>query len=261
MELLRTQPSCRQLDPDADCHGFPGLDPGYCLLDPVKVTLTCPGVSATGGRQEQPAVPARVLTVYLAGRNIMVEKTDGHSALILFSMGIAKGKWGTLLDALMDFKALYDQDAPLERVLPGLPARHPQRYTGLTLRALCQEMHQQLRRTNLVTLLDTAFRELPEAVTTPRWCYQRLIREGTERVRIADAAGRVAAAMGTVTPPGIPVLMPGETTGAADGPLLRYLGALEAFDRAFPGFGSETHGVTVDPATGDYRIECVRVDS
>ncbi|MFI9722121.1 hypothetical protein ACIHFE_21065 [Streptomyces sp. NPDC052396] len=33
---------------------------------------------------------------------------------------------------------------------------------------------------------------------------------------------------------------------------------MESFDRAFPGFGGEIHGVTVDPATGDYRIECVR---
>lgn len=62
----------------------------------------------------------------------------------------------------------------------------------------------------------------------------------------------------TVTPPGIPVLMPGESVGAPDGPLLRYLTALESFDRRFPGFRSETHGVTLDPDTGDYLIECLR---
>lgn len=66
--------------------------------------------------------------------------------------------------------------------------------------------------------------------------------------------------MVTVTPPGIPVLMPGEALGAPSGPVLRYLGALEAFDRAFPGFHSEAHGVTIDPDTGDYLIECVRQD-
>jgi arginine decarboxylase len=66
--------------------------------------------------------------------------------------------------------------------------------------------------------------------------------------------------MVTVTPPGIPVLMPGESVGETDGPLLRYLGALESFDRRFPGFGSETHGVTRDPDTGDYLIECLRAD-
>ena len=63
--------------------------------------------------------------------------------------------------------------------------------------------------------------------------------------------------MVTVTPPGIPVLMPGEGIGTANGPLLRYLTALESFDRRFPGFRSETHGVTIDSETGDYLIECL----
>ncbi|WP_435836923.1 hypothetical protein [Streptomyces asoensis] len=121
------------------------------------------------------------------------------------------------------------------------------RYAGPTLRELCQDMRDHLRSARLVDLLDTAFQDLPEPVAPPQSCYQRLVRGGTHRVRPADAPGQVAAAMVTVTPPGIPVLMPGEAVGAADGPLLRYLGALEAFDRRFPGFRSETHGVTVDP--------------
>ncbi|WP_344494429.1 hypothetical protein [Streptomyces enissocaesilis] len=54
--------------------------------------------------------------------------------------------------------------------------------------------------------------------------------------------------------------MPGEALGTPDGPALRYLSAREAFDRAFPGFPSEAHGVTIDPNTGDYLIESVRQD-
>ncbi|GAA1138878.1 Orn/Lys/Arg decarboxylase N-terminal domain-containing protein [Streptomyces javensis] len=255
-ELLRTDPSCWELEPDAEWHGFPGLSRGYCMLDPLKVTVTCPGIDASG-RMADWGIPARVLTSYLATRQVVVEKTDSYTTLVLFSMGITKGKWGTLLDALMDFKARYDEDAPLDRVLPELVAAYPGRYTGLTLRELCQEMHDQLREVSLVQLLDTAFQELPEPVVPPQLCYQRLIRGGTERVRLSAAAGRVAAAMVTVTPPGIPVLMPGEGIGTPDGPLLRYLTALETFDRRFPGFRSETHGVTLDPETGDYLIECL----
>jgi arginine decarboxylase len=226
------------------------------MLDPLKVTVTCPGINATGHMTDW-GIPARILTSYLATRNVVVEKTDSYTTLVLFSMGITKGKWGTLLDALMDFKSHYDEDAPLDRVLPGLVTAYPNRYTGGTLRGLCQEMHDYLREVNLVRLLDTAFQELPEPVAPPQLCYQRLIRGGTERVRLADAAGRVAAAMVTVTPPGIPVLMPGEGIGTANGPLLRYLTALESFDRRFPGFRSETHGVTIDSESGDYLIECL----
>ncbi|WP_424887214.1 Orn/Lys/Arg decarboxylase N-terminal domain-containing protein [Streptomyces sp. XH2] len=259
LDLVRSHPSCWHLEPGAAWHGFPGLTEGYCMLDPVKVTLTCPGIDATGTWADH-GIPARILTAYLATRNIVVEKTDSYTTLILFSMGITKGKWGTLLDALMDFKALHDDGALLDHVLPGTVAAHPRRYAGTSLRELCAAMHDHLRGADLVTLLDRAFQELPEPVAPPQWCYQQLIRSGTERVRIADAAGRTAAAMITVTPPGIPVLMPGESVGPDDGPLLCYLRALESFDRAFPGFRSETHGVTVDDETGDYRIECVLPD-
>ena len=45
--------------------------------------------------------------------------------------------------------------------------------------------------------------------------------------------------------PGISQLMPGEAGGAAVSPVLRYLRALEAFDRQFPGFAQDTHAVEV----------------
>jgi arginine decarboxylase len=257
VELLRTQPSCWQLEPEADWHGFPGLSRGYCLLDPVKVTLTCPGIDAAGVMADW-GIPARVLTAYLATRNIVVEKTGSYTTLVLFSMGTTKSKWGTLLDALTDFKALHDQDAPLSAVLPDIVARHPHRYAGPTLRELCRDIHDHLRRAAVADPVDAAFRELPVPVTPPQQCYRLLVRGGTERVPLAHAAGRVAAAMVTVTPPGIPVLMPGEGIGPATDPPLRYLGALESFDRHFPGFRGRTHGVTVDRDTGDYLIECIR---
>ncbi|NSC25383.1 arginine decarboxylase [Streptomyces albus subsp. chlorinus] len=254
--LLRSEPRCWLLEPDADWHGFEGLTEGYCMLDPVKVTLTCPGGTAKGETSPW-GIPARVLTAYLATRGIVVEKTDSYTTLVLFSMGITKGKWGTLMDALMDFKTLHDTDAPLERVLPGLVGQFPSHYAGTTLPELCRRMHEHLTGAELITTLDTAFQQLPRPVEPPQRCYQKLIRQGTERVRLVEAADRVAAAMVTVTPPGIPVLMPGESTGTPEGPLLRYLSALEAFDRAFPGFHSEAHGVTLDAETGDYLIECV----
>jgi lysine decarboxylase/arginine decarboxylase len=50
--------------------------------------------------------------------------------------------------------------------------------------------------------------------------------------------------------------MPGERFGQADEPQLAYLLALQAFDRRFPGFGHETHGVEV--VAGEYRLLCIR---
>jgi arginine decarboxylase len=53
--------------------------------------------------------------------------------------------------------------------------------------------------------------------------------------------------------------MPGESAGAADEPLLEYLAALEAFDKRFPGFEHDIHGVERD-ANGNYAIECLALE-
>jgi arginine/lysine/ornithine decarboxylase len=55
------------------------------------------------------------VTAYLHRRGVEVEKTTDFTILFLFSIGITKGKWGTLLNALLDFKRDYDRNAPLAR--------------------------------------------------------------------------------------------------------------------------------------------------
>jgi len=57
-------------------------------------------------------------------------------------------------------------------------------------------------------------------------------------------------------PPGIPMLLPGENAGPEDGPYLSYLRALEAWDRRFPGFAHDTHGVEV--VEGSYCVYCLK---
>lgn len=69
-------------------------------------------------------------------------------------------------------------------------------------------------------------------------------------------AGRVAAVMVVPYPPGIPILMPGENAGAADGPILRYLLTLQELDARFPGFAHDIHGVERDQR-GIFSIECL----
>jgi arginine decarboxylase len=176
--------------------------------------------------------------------------------LVLFSIGMTKGKWGTLLDGLLGFKRAYDDNLPLRDALPTLTAAHPQRYGTLGLLDLCDEMHDELRDSRIPALLDSAFDVLPEAKLTPGDAYRRLVRGRTERLSLSEMADRTATVMVVPYPPGIPILMPGESAGAADGPLLEYLSALEAFDQRFPGFEHDIHGVARD-ADGSYAIECL----
>jgi arginine decarboxylase len=50
--------------------------------------------------------------------------------------------------------------------------------------------------------------------------------------------------------------MPGESAGRADGAVLQYLEALEDWDRLFPGFEHDTHGV--DHIDGKYLVSCLK---
>jgi arginine/lysine/ornithine decarboxylase len=251
-DRLTTDPDCWVLRPGERWHGFEGLEDGYCMLDPIKVSIVTPGVADRGGLEAR-GIPATLVTAYLHQQGVEVEKTTDFTILLLFSIGITKGKWGTLVNALLDFKRDHDANAPLAQVLPALT--HP-RYAGLGLRDLGDEMFAQLKGSGQTRWLADAFSALPEAVMTPADAYQRLVRGEVDRVPLDDAAGRVVATGVVPYPPGIPMLMPGERTGGSDGAYLRYLRALREWDRAFPAFGHDTHGVEVE--AGEYFVSCIR---
>ncbi len=77
------------LQPGADWHGFDDVADDYMLLDPIKVTLVMPGLTA-GGRLDERGIPAAVVSRFLWERGLVVEKTGLYSFLVLFSMGITK---------------------------------------------------------------------------------------------------------------------------------------------------------------------------
>src|SRR5882672_7526205 len=124
-------------------HGFDNLEDGYCMLDPIKVSVVTPGVSDSGGLDAH-GIPATLVTAYLHQRGVEVEKTTDFTILFLFSIGITKGKWGTLLNVLLDFKRDYDSNAPLATALPHLAAERSQIYADLGLRDLADAMFAQL---------------------------------------------------------------------------------------------------------------------
>jgi arginine/lysine/ornithine decarboxylase len=225
------------------------------MLDPVKVTLTTPGVDAAGNLAET-GIPAPVVSSYLDSHRVEVEKTGDYSLLVLFSIGTTRGKWGTLLEGLLGFKHAYDSGLSLGEAIGELVAAYPDRYGKMTLRELCDEMHAEVRARGTIELLDRAFAELPVPATTPGEAYRHLVRARTEQVPLAKMAGRVSAVMVVPYPPGIPILMPGEAAGALEGPVLAYLCALEAFDAKFPGFAHDIHGVERDER-GAFSIECL----
>ena len=235
--LLIQSSACWTLKPEEDWHGFKDEDipDGYCMLDPTKVTILMPGINARGELADW-GIPAAILTEFLDARLVEIARTGDYTALILFSVGTSKGKWGSLLETLFEFKRLYDNDGTLYEALPDLVAEHPLRYRDMTLKELSDEMHAAMKELDLTNLLHEACDVDPEPVLTPAETYQKLIRNGTEKVRLSEMARRLTGVMLVPYPPGIPVRMPGERLGDKDSPTIRLLLALEKFGKQFPGF-------------------------
>jgi arginine decarboxylase len=246
-DLLSQSSQCWTLKPGDDWHGFAdnAISDEYVLLDPTKVTILTPGIDPQG-RMAEWGIPASILTAFLDARRVEIARTGDYTILTLFSVGTSKGKWGSLLETLFEFKRLYDQEAMLTEALPALTQKYPDRYGPLTLKQLSDEMHAAMRELNLPGLLHAACDTEPNPVLTPTQTYQKLIRNGTEKVKITEMAGRIPAVMLVPYPPGIPIRMPGERLGDAESPTIKFLLALEEFGKRFPGFEREVHGIEVD---------------
>ena len=113
-----------------------------------------------------------------------------------------------------------------------------------------------MKKLRTTQLLSEAFSLLPEPQLSPTRAYEELVKNHIERLTLDEMADRTVATGVVPYPPGIPLLMPGEKTGPADGPILGYLKALEAFDAQFPGFEHDTHGV--ENENGRYVISCIK---
>ena len=256
-ELLTNHSGSWTLKPGEEWHGYNDEDVAdeYCMLDPTKVTILTPGVNAQGVIAEW-GIPAAILVEFLDARRVEIARTGDYTVLVLFSVGTSKGKWGSLLENLFEFKRLYDTEATLSEALPDLVEKYPQKYRNVTLKELSDEMHAAMVELRLSALEAQACELDTQEVLTPAQTYQKLLRNGTEKVKFTEMANRVAGVMLVPYPPGIPVCMPGERMGGQDSPVIKLILALEEFGKRFPGFEREVHGIEVD-ASGDYWMRAV----
>ena len=228
-DLLANESSCWTLKPGDAWHGFKDdcLDEDYCMLDPTKVTIICPGISPDGKISDW-GIPGAILTRFLDSRRIEIARTGDYTVLVLFSVGSSKGKWGTLLEALIEFKHLYDSNATVSEVLPELVAEYPEYcWNGdeksmpkkpMTLKELCQSMHEKMKELSLPGLLYDTVNENLETVLSSAKTYQKLVRYQTDKVKVKKITNRISGHLLVPYPPGIPILMPGERLKGQDSP-------------------------------------------
>jgi arginine decarboxylase len=117
-------------------------------------------------------------------------------------------------------------------------------------------MHETTRTTNQLGKLHDAFSSLPNQAMLPADAYSHVVHGTVEPVHLGELRNRTLAVAIVPYPPGIPLLMPGEQSGDPDGPWLAYLAALQSFDRQFPRFEHDIHGI--EHVAGDYVALCTQ---
>lgn len=250
-EQLTTDPECWVLRPGENWHGFEQLEDDWCMLDPIKAGILVPGMGDDGEMQET-GIPAAVVTAFLYQHGIVPSRTTDFMVLCLFSVGITKGKWGTLINVLIEFKKHYDSNTPLTVCLPDLAASHVENYAGMGMRDLCDEMFTYMKTSQMDKLQAAAFSHIPTPVKLPRAAFQDHMAGRCELLSLDKLAGRISAVGVIPYPPGIPIVMPGESFGTTEQPWLQYIYSIAQWGKKFPGFEKELEGAELKD--GQYYI-------
>jgi arginine decarboxylase len=237
-------------------HGFNKLSEGFNMLDPIKATIITPGLNMKGEFDDDIGIPASIVTKYLAEHGVIVEKTGLYSFFIMFTIGITKGRWNTLLAALQQFKDDYDKNQPIWRVLPEFTQKYPQ-YERKGLKDLCNEIHEVYRKYDVAKLTTDMYLSDIETAMKPTEAFAKMAHKEIERIAIDELEGRVTSVLLTPYPPGIPLLIPGEKFNKK---IVNYLQFAEEFNELFPGFETDNHGLVKDSVNGKttYFVDCVK---
>jgi hypothetical protein len=112
------------LRPGETWHGFEGIEDGYCMLDPIKVTIVAPGIETDGSFSER-GIPAAIIAAYLSRYGFEYEKTQDFTVLFLFAIGMTKGNRHRAVPAGHPHADAGRERRPRRRALCGLPACAP----------------------------------------------------------------------------------------------------------------------------------------
>ncbi len=196
-------------DGEDSWHGFGDMAPGFNMLDPIKATIITPGLDIDG-RFDTHRHP-RLDRVEIPDRTWRGGGKD--RALQLFHPVHHRHHQGPLehaVAALQQFKDDYDRNQPLWRVMPEFCAKHP-RYERMGLRDLSQHVHSLYAKYDVARLSTDIYLTDHLPAMTPTEAFSHIARRKTERVPIDELEGRITTSLVTPYPPGIPLLIPGET--------------------------------------------------
>lgn len=240
----------------ANWHGFGKLASGFNMLDPIKSTIVTPGLDLNG-KFARTGIPASIVTKFLAEHGVVVEKTGLYSFFIMFTIGITKGRWNSMVTALQQFKDDFEKNQPMWRVMPEFCQKYPQ-YESYGLADLCQHVHQLYARYDIARLTTEMYLSTLTPAMKPSDAYAHIALRKTDRVEIDHLEGRITVGLVTPYPPGIPLLIPGEVFNRK---IVDYLKFSREFNAQCPGFETDIHGLVEETdasGTRRYYADCVR---
>ena len=237
-------------------HGFGKMATGFNMLDPIKATIVTPGMDLNG-KFAKTGIPASIVTKFLAEHGVVVEKTGLYSFFILFTIGITKGRWNSMLTALQQFKDDYDKNQPMWRILPEFCQKH-RKYEKMGLADLCHHLHTLYAKYDIARLTTDMYLSDLKPAMKPSDAYAHIAQRKTERVAIDDLEGRITVGLVTPYPPGIPLLIPGEVFNKK---IVDYLKFSREFNAQCPGFETDIHGLVAEEGENGkkhYFADCVK---
>src|SRR6266550_1791021 len=203
-------------------------------------------VDDESGKFAKTGIPASIVTRYLNEHGVIVEKTGLYSFFIMFTIGITKGRWNTLVTALQQFKDDYDKNPPLWKILPEFCAHHPS-YERVGLRDLSQQIHDMYKANDVARVTTEMYLSDMQPAMKPSDAFACMSHREIDRVEIDHLEGRVTSVLLTPYPPGIPLLIPGERFNRT---IVEYLKFARSFNEKFPGFDTDIHGLVEEAEVG-----------
>ncbi len=238
--------------PGEKWHAFEGYGDNQYFVDPNKLLLTTPGIDPQTGEYENFGVPAAIFANYLRENRVIPEKYDLNSILFLLTPAESKEKLITLIEQIVRFEKLINDNAPLEFVLPSIYNQNKDRYRGYSIHDLCQEMHNFYKRNEAKTYQRNLFRaaHFPEQALSPVEANWELVRNNAKLVPVDEIVGEIALEGALPYPPGIFCVVPGERWSEI---AQKYFLLLQEGINSFPGFAPEIQGVYLEDENGRKR--------
>jgi len=192
---------------------------------------------------------------YLAEHGVVVEKCGLYSFFIMFTIGITKAlehhgdRAAAVQGRLRQEPAAVARAAGVHRQTPAL--------REIGLRDLCDQIHGIYKTNDVARLTTEMYLSDMVPAMKPSDAFAKMAHGEIERVRIDELEGRVTAVLLTPYPPGIPLLIPGERFNKT---IVDYLRFARDFNKRFPGFETDIHGLVAGEVDGQrvYYVDCVK---